>query len=432
MGLFDKKKSGRIKSRQPKNARPRAPRVQENVIPEYNTGPKKRRKIEIPTGLAVSLAALSFALSVLYLPPAIIGEVDARYASKPVPYYETALKTAIDYIKNNPNGDFDGDRFLNDEETSYKTGVYTVDSDGDGTTDWAELYVTETNPTVYDDAITDKVKATDAAAGNGVNSPFKIRDVILWPDDYRSRATGAVIKLSDTTYRFCEFSGWVKFPAGKYAYKEEVGVKSRLTGNDDGAFYVKAESSLTVHVLEAPLVTKYLLNVIFVGEISIEDGLFGKVLETVLPSKGQGLLTCREATEGDSYGKLPSAPVSTAEIAVFESIPLHDDRFSRSMTLMSDLAKIEETIDASKCVPVSLMSHDRGEAILIVYGYIKNRALLAATPMGEKVGALTITPMARRLLDYTGEIQQYEYYAFSGCGFDSAKRHRIAILEAEE
>ncbi|MBQ3569431.1 MAG: hypothetical protein IJA20_02030, partial [Methanocorpusculum sp.] len=48
---------------------------------------------------------------------------------------------------------------------------------------------------------------------------------------------------------------------------------------------------------------------------------------------------------------------------------------------------------------------------------------------GEQLGVINITAYSERILDVSGTIQEYEQFAFSGCGYSSAARHRIAIID---
>lgn len=405
-------------------------RAIEGGLPLYSLqnkrAPRRRRKIRIPNSILVLLSILLGLGILIYLPPAIIRDTDPYHLSSiPLPADESALAAAMTYLRNLPDEDFDGDGLSNEKEINQGTSIYSIDSDGDGVTDYAELYITNTNPNIYDEAIVRHMRSLDAENDKQVNSPIKIHNVVLWPENYESRAKGGVVRTMEG-YRFCKFTGWVQFPKGEYAYKIVNGVHIPLKINDNGYFYIDDQLT-TVRVYDEPLEMAHKVSV-FGQNILLEEGYLGSALTFLLPSRGVGLITCRRIAAVDAEGSNLPAPVS-ADIVVPDSFPLSDSRFGRNFNKLSDLAAIFDAINENQCAILSLYSPERGEAFVLAYAYNSvGNIFIADINTGEAIGAINYSERAGRFLDYTGEIQQYEWFLYDGCGFDSGKGDRLSIV----
>lgn len=395
-------------------------------IPEYQLGKRKSRNGRKARALKrIGIIVLIFALvaGLFYLPPLYFKEADrVRLPSEVIAGDDTMLQVSISYMRNNPDLDFDGDGLTNEQELEYNTNVYGIDNDRDGVTDYAELYITETNPCLYDDGIIEYVKSLGGAA----NDPFKIHNVVMWADDYESKAKGSVVLLQDG-YRFSNFSGWVQFPEGKYAYKVENGYQTALKSNGNGQFYIDCKNSLeTVRVYNSELPMTYLVHV-FGNVFYMEDNWIGKALSFILPSYGTAPITCRKVAIADGDGT--NEEIATANpITTINLEELSESRFGMNQNSLTDLSYVYEEINKGNNVVASLYSHTTGEVLVEIYGYTNRDNLLIADPeTGEELGYLNITVQSSRLLDNSESIQQYEWFSFEGCGYSSELKHRISF-----
>jgi len=403
---------------------------EEAVIPTYTLGKKQRHGPKLPLKWVIIIALLVLFTVVIYVPPMIFDEPDTnRHVSLSISPNSAAMEEAITYLRNNPTADFDGDGLTNEQESSYNTGVYKIDNDGDGVTDYAELYITGTNPCVYDDAIIQYVIDLDAKSGNSVNTPFKVHNITMWADDYESKAKGSVIEIYEGNFKFSGFTGWVRFPDNEYAYLVENGYQTLLPQNEQGYYHISSsDGDVIVRAYTEPLTTCHVLSLLG-NKYQIKDNFLGKALTFIFPSRGFGLMTCRPATMADLDGTWDETGYFNDPVQ-YTVNELDSSRFTRDQNQLSDLSNVMRQIDAGNNAIISLMSHITGEVILEVYGYTDRNNLLVCDPAtGESLGVLNITIISKRLLDKSGNINQYEYFEFNGCGYSSANRHRIAVID---
>ena len=401
---------------------------EELTIPTYTLGRKKKKGV--PLKVVIPVAAVLLLAIAIYVPPALNdvpqqNQHDSVIASGNV----AAMEEAITYLRNNPMEDFDGDGLSNEEESRYNTGVYIRDNDFDGTTDYAELYITESNPCVYDDAIIRYVQEQDQRSGNSVNTPFKVHDIIMWADDYAAKARGSVIEVYEDCFVFSNFSGWVQFPGDVFPYQVKDGYQTALKTNEQGYYRIESEGEdVTVHTYDAQPEECYVLSLLG-SEYKLAKNALSKTLHFILPNKGFGLIVCHEATASDLDASLEEQGYCN-EIIPYVPGELNSIRFGKDTNQLADLNTIIRQLDAGHNVIISLMSHTSGEAILEVYGYTSHNNLFVCNPQtGDPMGILNIGIVSRRLLDETGNINQYEYFTFSGCGYSSEARHRLAIID---
>ncbi|MCI9553468.1 MAG: hypothetical protein HFE94_08045 [Acutalibacter sp.] len=400
-------------------------RKQENLAaPEYTLNQEKRKRKKIPKWVRNLFAGVIIAGVVLYAPPLIMRPV----STEPVVVLEmdtVAIRAANEYLKDHPDDDFDGDGLANAKEQQAGSDPYRVDTDGDGIMDSSELSLTNTSPIIYNNTLLEITKQQMEAADKSVRSPFKINNVVLWPDNLESRAHGAVVKTL-AGYRFCNFQGWVQFPEGSYVYAVEDGIHKELRRSPEGAVYIpKAETGIAVEAYERPLEMIYQFSCCG-RPLYISNAVCGEILRFLLPEKGPALFTCRKMATADldpdtSRGK---------EISVHTtSTQMDDSRFGRNHILLTDLAQVRRSIEENRPVISSLFSPTRGEAIVLIYGYTSQGDLLAADPeTGEGLGKIHIEERASRLYDKEGKILQYEWFLFDGLGFSSYSKDRISFL----
>lgn len=404
--------------------------IDDDIIPSYNLiKPKK----EIPKKKVICIATALTIISSIYLPPAIIDEVDTvTRASVNLQSMANAnaMEWAINYLRNNPEADFDKDGLTNEEELNYNTGIYVIDNDSDGVTDYAELYLMGTNPAVYDNSIEKFAKQADIKTGQSVNVPFQLHGITLWADDYTSKARGGVIQLTDGSYNFYKFKGWVQFPENiNFAYKVENNVQTPLKQNDSGYFYIDTAQLTNVRVYENQPEKCHILYLMGEQAYTLPDNIATKALSFILPSKGFGLITCKAALANDVDGTW-SETSNSNKIVTLNLGEYDHERFNRDQRNLSDLADIFNKIDNQQNVIISLMSHEFGEVILEVYGYTNKNNLLVCDPeTGEDFGIINVKVIEERVLDQTGNIVNYDRFTFKGCGYSSSARHRIMILD---
>lgn len=399
------------------------------TIPTY-TLEKKRRKIPLPALILFAVALVIFV--VIYLPPLIISEPDTsvRLSVDMTPYADpNAMEWAQKYLRNNPDADFDGDGLTNEQEIDCGTGVYLIDNDGDGTTDYAELYYTETNPKYYDNAIQNFVQQSDARTGSTVNTPYKVHDVVLWADDYEAKSRGSVVPLADGSYNFYLFKGWVQFPGSvEYAYKVAYGRQTPLAKNEAGYFYIDSKELTNVRVYAKEPERCYVVSLLNT-DYKMSDNIGSRILCALLPSKGFGLITVKPALCNDLDGTWDEVAIVN-DIVTLRLAEYADTRFGRNDLSLNDLSNIFTEIDNGRNVIIQLMSHDVGEVYLEVYGYTNRNNLLVCEPRtGDTKGVINVDVMSERVLDSSGTITLYEHYSFGGCGYASTARHRLVVVD---
>lgn len=405
---------------------------EELEIPVYSL--KKQKRFSMSAKKIIPIAILLLLAVVIYVPPLIFdAPVQTYHASTALAANPAAMEEAITYLRNNPTADFDEDNLTNEEELRYGSGIYMIDNDGDGVTDFAELYITETNPCVYDEAILQYVKQKDAESGNSVNTPFKVHDIVMWADDYSSKARGSVIESYANCYTFSNFKGWVQFPTDVFAYEMKEGYQVPLQKSEQGYYRIEPNADVkngivTVYTYTEKPATYHVLSLLNTS-YQLDDNFLGKALDFILPSKGFGLITCREANAADLDGSLTETAY-TNQMVRYAVPELNAERFKKDTNQLSDLTTIIKQLDAGHNVILSLMSHTAGEVIIEAYGYTNHNNLLVCDPAtGKDLGVLNIEVVSRRLLDQTKTIKQYEYFKFFGCGYSSNNRHRLAIID---
>lgn len=366
-------------------------------------------------------AALTFCIvlcslaALIYLPPLFYKEPEGN-TEVPITPDSSAIKTYLSYLKDHPDDDFDEDGLSNSLEEEHGTDPWNADSDYDGVSDYAELFITQTSPTDATSVLTKQVSTNDEKNGESLSTPYKIDDIIFWPDDYASKSYGSVVRTL-SGYRFWNYTGWVKFPETVYAYGYRDGVHYELEHKENEDAW-KIDSSDEIFLYKNPLTFVHCLKIPFVDTIYLEDSGTGKLLSKILPSKG-GLINCYRAAVIDTQ------PKTKGDITATLRSPLIDrtdsSRLGINTNSLKDLSWLRKQIEANECVAVSLYSSNVGEAIGIVYGYTKEGDLLVADENLNPVGTIKITECAMNMMDKDGNIGPKTWFAFRGLGFDSAK-----------
>lgn len=426
-GVLEKQMKKRKKVTSPKKKKNPTYDLDLPVYGEY--GDVKRRSLKPPNWLVAIVMVVIIIVGVIYI-PAIIYKIsnskELTYKGQKISeiYYvspnQDTIRSYNEYLQEHPELDFDGDGLMNSQEERQGTNPRKIDSDGDGVNDYLELYKYDTSPILYNNSIVQIVRSKTVEAGKSASSPIKINDVVMWPDDWSSRAYGSVVKTIKG-YRFCNFRGWAQFPSGYYAaYRIENGVHVPLKyKTEEHAFRIDGDWEVFPYAEELP--TEYEL-VLFKKTSYLADGFTGKLLAFLLPDQSN-LISCRKITSIDKVTEtkmLVELPIAKLDVS---SAP--KERFGTNMNYLSDLAKVYSTLNNGKCLLMSIYVDMEGEVILEVYGYDENGSLLVAEPLSmAKVGKIMIEErVSRIILDDTETPYNVEWYYIKGCGFDSSKKY---------
>lgn len=402
----------------------------QNEIPTFGVdgkviipGKKERQKKIKRTVVIVSAIALF-----IYIPQFFMGNTSSSEDNKlAVSLDVSAVKRSTDAMKENSAADFDNDGIDNGEEQNQNTNCWFLDSDQDGLTDYCEIYITKTNPNKADVGyLADKQKTEDGKKGKRVSSPYKIGNVILWANNYTSKAYGSVVETT-RGYRFSNFSGYAQFPdpSGKYYYRLKDGIRTPLTYRADENVY-EIEPYDTIEVYNKELLRIVDLNV-FGKHVYLEKNKFSSILAVIFPSKGffSAQVKCRMDIEPDTRES------TTTDIIKIEYDKEDASRYTMNTNSLSNLQYVRETIKKGSCVEVSLYKPSKGEYIGIIYGYTyEGDLLIADADTLEPIGTLKITETAKKIMNNDGDLVSYSYFDFKGLGFDSKKFDRICFFAA--
>ena len=385
-------------------------------VPLYDTAgivkQKKQHKIPVPAHLGKHLIIIACILAVLYVPGIFIKNktVNNFVISPDV----SGISAVVQATKSNPEEDFDNDGITNSLELKYGTSVRRADTDGDGVCDYAELFITDSDPLKADDSLYKAVMAKQKA-GTAADSPYKLLNIVFWPDTMKARVYGSVVRTL-RGYRFCNYKGWVEFPTGKYAYKIVNGRHILLEHKAaENAWYIDDESEIVL--TNKPLEAVHKFSIAGHTVSYIPDNAAGKFLTAVLPEKG--ILTCEKMMKADTWD-------STAENVTAKKVKIKykksdTSRYQLNMTSLKDIAEVYKQIKNGDSVLVSLNSSEYGEVIGEVYGYTPAGDLLIADPQTlEPAGTLQIIVRSGRYMNQKGKITRRTWYEFKGLGYDSA------------
>lgn len=397
------------------NDKNRKKRKKEDTIVSYSlNGHVIRGKLSKWKKACIYFAGVMVAFALfIYVPPMFYKETSAN-SYIPITPNASAIKDYQTFLKDHPDDDFDGDGLNNALENEYGTDVWDMDTDGDGVTDYAELFVTETSPTDASTILMKQVSDEDNKKGTTLGTPYKIDDIIFWPDTYQSKAYGAVVRTIKG-YRFCNYTGWVRFPEHVYAYRYSDGVHYEMTYRENEDAW-KIETDDEILLYEEPLTFIHRLSLPFLGDFYLEDGKIGGFLSSVLPDKG-GYITCRRMSTIDTIPKEESSVQAPLNPPLINRENL--SRFAQNTNTLKDLSRIRQLIDIGECTAVSLYSGDTGEAIGIIYGYTDEGDFLVADENLKPVGKIEIVEYAMRMVDKEGTNGQVSWFEWSGLGFDS-------------
>lgn len=390
---------------------------------------KARRRKLMRTAFVIALIILF-----LYAPEYILDIADPVYTGyatlNAVQPDGSFIKMNTSAVRSRTEEDFDSDGLTNSDEEKYGTNMWDADSDGDGAYDVYEINISETNPNKYDDAVLiDLQTKLDESNGKEVRSPYKIGNVIVWPDDYHSRAHGSVVETGYGAYIFCDFSGYAQFPSERgrvYAYRVKDRIHTALPYLDQENAY-RVMSGDLVEIYDKPL------------ECVVEFDLFGKPLyapsnrftDTIADILADRGFVC--AIKKARMDVEPDTSKNTVtEIRKPSYDTNNDTRFTINTNSLESLAYVWQMIaNEGSCVSMSLYNDTYGEYIFIVYGYDSRGNLLVADPATlEPMGTLAVSERAKKIVDASGSIKTQQYFVFRGFGFNSAAGDRISFFAA--
>lgn len=371
--------------------------------------------------LLIIVISITFLFMFIYIPPMFYdGEVSSSYL--PITPNAAAIKGYQTYLKDHPDEDFDRDGLSNAMENEHGTDIWYMDSDYDGVSDYAELFLTETSPTKTSTVLMEQMMEQDERNGDTLGTPYKIDDIIFWPDTYHSKSYGAVVRTLNG-YRFCNYEGWVRFPEKVYAYTYDGTHHEMQYRELENAWRIETEDEILLY--QEPLTFVHRLELPFIKDIFLEDNVITSFLSNVLPSKG-GLVRCNKISTIDAVNE------TIEEVSAPLNLPYFDEqdysRLSVDQTSLKNLSKVRQLIDMGECVAVSFYSGNTGEAIGVIYGYDQKGDFLVADTSLTPAGKIYIDEYAMRMMDKDGEIGQLSWFEWSGIGFSSYNGDRISFF----
>ena len=398
------------------------------TIPQYSATGKIKRAEMSRKKKTLSIILLCFMLLIILIyVPAIIesrkkGETMQGYT---VSVNSNAIKLSNDEIAKNPNADFDGDGIDNTKEQTEGTNIYSEDSDFDGASDYYELYVSKTNPNYYDsNTVINIQKDYDQAQGKDVSSPYKMGNVILWADDYESKATGGVVETI-TGYHFYNFTGYAQFPADKgnyvYGIKNNIHIPLKHL-EEENAWKIKGYENIEIYNEKLKNIVEFTF---FHKTVYADANIITNALAAILPN--YGWVTATKKTSVDVEPDSDGWTTTSIEIPAYnfeESL-----RFAKNTNTLQDLQYVRSMIQNGRCVAVSLFDSYDGEYIGVIYGYDKIGNLLIADPQTKThVGKLYVTEIGRKVLSNEGKFIYSTMFAWNGLGFSSKSGDRISFF----
>lgn len=398
-----------------KNNANRSKRFADNVI-------DAARKFRMPKKLKIVLLSVFATIGIFLLSVYIPSWLSAAEQES---YYSLAYDPkAVDFTKTLHLGefadaDFDNDGVTNKEEYNEDTDMFSIDTDHDGYSDAYEIQ-NDMDPLKEDD-LSKYVKQQ----GKSLDTPYSDEGVILWPDDYSSKAYGYVIK-DMTGYYIKNFKGWAQFPdsLNSFVYSYKDGICTELKYREtENAYYIKEDSYIIV--LNDEVKYSYTLTA-FGNNYTLDSRFWGSVLSFILPSKGNTYLKCSKAAELPFDTRSRSTAPKTIEYN-----DAYEDRLTQNTNSLNALSSVFNMIDKGKCVYVSIYKPEEGESIGVVYGYENHNALLIADPKtGSYAGKLHISLKGANTNTPNGMIKR-TWFEFEGLGFNSENGDRICFFGSE-
>ena len=337
---------------------------------------------------------------------------------------KNAISIANDIVKEAGSEDFDSDGLSNEEEIDLGCNPWNPDSDGDGICDGAEQK-RNTDPTKADDGLLMEIKAADQKKGESFNTPYQINGIILWADDYNSKAYGGVVRTLNG-YRFSNFKGWAQFPK-KYCYEflpngQHIEMKYR---KEENVYQIKNDHEIINTDEKLNMVNK--ITWFGLKRVYLKEGKWLNRLTDLLPDfgiiSGERIALSDTQPDSESFTK-----------ANIQSIAVEDTetpRFGVKKNSLEDLSSVYAKVRDGGCVCVSLFSQTKGEALGIVYGYDRQGNLLVADRKQRKpAGKILIKVSGGKSIRKGKTVVQRSWIDFDGFGFHSNEGDQINFFAA--
>lgn len=294
MSTLSKKMKGLKKAKE-------ASAAENNAVVSFDEfGRPIKAKREIKKGPIIAVGSVLAVLSFLYIPALFKTPIAALWSKSKTNLNTESIRIANTFLKAYPDSDFDNDGLSNSLETQYSTNPYDADTDGDGINDYWEIFSINTDPRRWNGDLQSLVDSVDIANETGTNAPYKIDNVILWADNLYSKTYGGVVKTIDG-YQFSDFSGWVQFTEGGYAYEYVDGIHRSLPYKEvENAYYI--DGSPRVILYDEPAQNVYKFEAF--GQVAyLPDNFFGQALDFILPDYGNyAPLKCYPILDIDEIG----------------------------------------------------------------------------------------------------------------------------------
>lgn len=377
-----------------------------------------QRKVRINRKLLITsivIASILLVLSgIIYLPQLFISDA---LPNEPITTSDKdAYMDVLQYVREHGGDDFDKDGLSNYKELEAKTDPFFNDTDKDGILDGHDHNPTKKNDTLYNAIL---------STGNSIKTPYQINGVILWPDNKNAWTYGAVIPVRNG-YQFTGFNGWAKFPEGKYAYQYVDGRHTLLKHNEKANTWKITKDCVVVLMDKQPENT-YLVS-FFGKETYIRNG-FGKFLSWLLPEKGW--ITAKTMWLDDTF--IDTSSNTYAPYKKQDSLPYLTSRYGQYSKTLKSLSDVYHLIDTGHPVLASIVSEERGETIVEIYGYTYAGHLIVADPHIKSAnGILTIDVRCERALSPDGKITENSWFEFYGCGYDSLNGAMISFFSTAD
>ena len=412
--LRGKKKKRRKKEK--KQATPLYSTTGKVITPEL----QKRKKIRRTT-----LSVIAAILILIYVPGFFM--TNKKAAPSRVSTDTSAIRLNNSILRSSPDDDFDGDGLTNGVEMEKQTNPWDIDTDRDGLMDSYEVNIANTDPVRQDNNIIDMQTRLDKEKGKSVSSPYKIDNVILWAEDYTSKAKGSVVETLKG-YRICGFNGYAQFPdsKGKYAYKIEDGVHKPLEYREKEDVWRVSDGDY-IELFNEPL--EVVVRLGFLNWYTyVESSKLTDAIAFILPDKG--IITAKKMMKIDAEPDTTQGEVANVARPDFDSNDTY--RFTVNTVSLDNYKYVLSTIKDNKCcVAVSLYNRNAGEYIGVIYGYDKNGDLYVADIETLKPsGKIIVTEKARKIVDGQGAIISQIYFDWEGLGFSSGNGDRISFFAA--
>lgn len=383
---------------------------------------KRQRIINMRNKILVRAGAVLAVLGFIYLPGIFMNDKNAPENGYVAGIDSTKKAYAANVIRDNSLADFDNDGISNEKEVDMNLDPWAFDTDGDGIDDYAET-VLGTNPRLFDGLLEDKITEDMAKDGKNLKSAYKLGGVVLWTDDPKSRVYGSVMN-GINGYFFNNFKGYAQFPSGKYAYSYTNGIHTPLD-YDDKLGRWKIEGNYHVLLYDEKLETTNKFG--FFGKTGyVKSNWFTDIVAKILPNRG--FITAQTYIKADMDVELTQATV-VEELNTAGNVINGNRRFYKNDVALEDVALVRKYIEEGYSVPVSLYSEEKGEYIGYIKGYDICGDFIVAENISYKMsGSITVKPMCRYMLDDEGNVYEYTYYEWSGCGFNSEAGDRISYM----